>query len=76
MDTRIFELTRTLERTRGRVDYCRRQLERFDSRADPGDVMLARARDRLAEDLRQAEADAGWAMIALADATSPMEVPA
>ena len=64
-DRRLAQLRTALNRARQRVERYRAELERFDCRADPGNV----------EDLRKAEDDAAWAEIALADATSPMEVP-
>jgi hypothetical protein len=65
-----------LDRARQRVTYCRAELEQFDYRAHPANIMLDRPRAWLVEDLRKAELDAAWAEIALADASSPMEVQA
>lgn len=64
---------RQLDRARQHVARCRSELERFDRRADPFDIMAGKARDRLAEDLRQAEISAGWCELALADVSAPME---
>lgn len=73
-DRRLWQLRQALDRARQRVRWARDELERHDRRADPDDIMLDRARARLVNDLRKAELDAAWAEIALADATSPMEV--
>lgn len=59
-----------LDRARQHVARCRQAVEQFDSDGGPD-----RARQKLLDDLHEAQISAGWCEIALADATSPMEVP-
>jgi hypothetical protein len=69
---RLTQARDAYDRARRHAEQCRQELARFDAGA--ADPWNQRARDRLVRDLRRAEEDAGWAEIALADASSPMEV--
>jgi hypothetical protein len=61
----IAELRAAIDRARGRIRYCRGELNRMDMFTNPNDVMADRPRAKLVEDLRKAEEDAGWAAAAL-----------
>ena len=76
MESRLFDLTRELTRARHQVDHCLRGLARFNHEAYEADPRTERIRAKLEADSRLTEIDAGYAMLAFADATSPDEAQA
>lgn len=74
MDGRLNRLHRERDQAQRRVDYCRRELSRFESYADPSRetdmVMLC----KLQRDLRISERAAGYAALQLEDALDDEEL--
>ncbi len=68
MDGRLHRLHGERDQARKRVDYCRRELRRFESYADTSREHDMALLCRLQRDLRLAEQDAAYATTQLEDA--------